>query len=292
MNDPNAEFNAIKTTVIGGLKSALTLAGASGAPLIAPLFAAEAIFRIVQFGRDVKRAQEQIVSGLDRKIRDRDIFREPIYEGMDESAALDFFRPGGLADQNQPSLFSQLQPEVQEIQNFPLSAEAESRRTLMFAHRFLRPIFGTTTFDDPKLDEKYGAWLDPKDPQYGRIARDAARLFIGNEYTRQDLIDRSKKYFLQKLKSEIELEHQAIVNAQQEMAEIFGRLVRGALFGDGQMIDRTLDFAKDLRLVSLDQEIAKFQAEKDNANTSSARKAELTIIISDLIKLKTRISAL
>lgn len=285
----------VQDTVVNGLTGILTMAGVAGGPLIAGGFAAEAIFRVVRLIKGIKAAEVQITAALDAQVRAQDIVREPIYVDIHDVTVWSFFRPDGPAKMFFPLLYTQLQPEIDEIHLSPVAASPKTLRTVRFAFNFLRPAYVTPGQDvrllNRDLDELFGAWLQRDMPEYGRVAREAALLFPNDEFVLKDFAEQSGVYFLDKLKAEMEKHTTLLANAQAEMERTFKSLVFGALFGDNNFTNRTLKFAKDLRTQTLEAEIANLTAKKA-VETDDTVKAALERKIAELTALKERIKAL
>lgn len=286
------KLKSVQDTVVGGLTKSLTLAGVSGVPLLVGGFVAEAVFRVVRLCARIREKQHELEKKMEEAVRDRDIVRQPIYEDIDQAAAWVFFQPAGAAARDFPEIYEQLRPEIEEVVNKPLNARPEARRALLFAYRFLTRVYEQNRFvENPVLDELFGAWIDPGAPQYGHIAREAARLFPDDGMlTPGHLMEAAEDYFLSKLKSEIGELHEIEENAQKEMAKAFKELILGALVGDEGAVARTLKFAKDVRLEKLGEQIDKLKEELKTADKS--RKDWIEQRIKELESLQERIKGL
>jgi|SRR5262245_9008670 len=282
---------AIQNTTLNGLGTALRLAGVAAAPILAATFVTETVFRLVRFVQAVKEKKRQIEDALDRKVRARDILREPIYDTLEDIAIQEFFKRGGFAARNFPEIYLPLRKEAEEWADSSAASET-TKLALRFAFRVLVPVYRTgRQFTSPPLSSEtasllnisFGQLLDPEDGltfQFGRVARDAALLFPDEEYARgfgsefqNQVLTRTSSYFQAKLDTEIKVLAIIKQSAQQEMEKAFKDLVVKAITGDAGFAKQATDFATKLRVQLLKDEIAELTTQITNTPEGPVKEA-------------------
>lgn len=224
-------------------------------PLVTALtFAVGMVFRFIKLGQQVRERKEEAQKLMDAAVRAEGIFRIPVRVKPDRMKLAPFIRRD--LKRIYPIAHEQLQPELKIYGDESHPDWADAAETLRIAAEIIPEVYLDLTFDDnPVLDDLFGKWLDPGNPQFGHMLRELKILMQNEEVS----IPRLKAMLPAYAHEAIKNYHLDLSPGQEEaltaMSEELSGFIFGELVGDSGATAQALSFVVGKRQEALDAEI-------------------------------------
>jgi hypothetical protein len=294
------QLNQLKTSLSSTLGPVLAMAGVANPVSASVLFGIDMVFRFVVLGVQIRQALEQAKKALDKAVRTEGIFRVPIEVDMTFSEVLAFFTRGDC-QLVYPIAYDQFKREREIIVDKKHPEWREAFETLALAYRVLPEVYFDFRFDNsPLLDDLFGKWLDPGNPDFRSLIKEMKPFFSAEDISIGDLMRLLPEY--SKIKLDLmgakldAMTQKAVDDVNRQIHD----LVWSAVFGDSGMAKTTTKFAVNTRIEQIDNQLSELKERKNvlqskpEANRTEAEKKEINQInqrIDDLTKMKERIKS-
>ncbi len=248
------KITRVEETLKSTLNPVFAMAGVANPVVTAVMFGLGIIFRFVRLGAEVRRQNEAAEQALEEAVRAEGIFRMPVNISLNFSTIVNFFM--NECELLYPLAYKQLEPERKILLNKSDPRWKEAFETLELAFRILPDIYFDQKFDDnPVLDDLFGKWLDPGNPDYGGLVREL-RLFMQQDELSIDGLQAMLPSFIRQRLNDMGVEV-ADLSADQlaRVSEEVGGIVTEALTGDEGLLQETLSFAVDKRKENLESRL-------------------------------------
>jgi hypothetical protein len=294
------QLEEMNTSVQAHISPILALAGVANPVAAATVFGVDMLFRFVTLGAAIRDELAKAKKDLDTAIRTQELFRLPVEVSLEESVVVSFFTKGACR-MVYPLAYEQLAEERQTIVDPAHPRWDEAMETLTVAYRLLPDLYHDCTFDEsPMLERLFGAWLDPGNPEFASLFREAKLLVLPPEISIPSLQRLLPSYTRLRLELAGAASDAATAAALAAVNQKIQALVWTTVFGDKGAVTKVTKYAVDRRLEQLNTEIASLEARKaeleaiPEGSRSESQTKELKQVekrITDRKQMKARIEA-
>jgi len=232
-------------------------------PLVTALsFGIGMVFRFIKLGQQVRERKEEAQRLMDAAVRAEGIFRLPVRVEPDRMKMDPFIRRD--LKRIYPIAHEQLQPELKIYGDESHPQWAEAAEILRLAVEVIPEVYLDLKFDDnPVLDDLFGKWLDPGNPQFGHMLRELKILLQNEEVSIPKLKELLPAYAHEAIKHyhlDLSPEQEEALTA---MSEELSGFIFGELMGDSSATSEALSFVVQKREEALDAEIEDLLAKRE-----------------------------
>jgi hypothetical protein len=294
------ELTEVQTGITNIVKPLLTMMGASNPIIAASLFGVEMLFRFLSLGSQIRAAIEAQKKRLEESVRAEGIIRIPVGVSTKFDDVLLFVEHPLFAARH-PLIARQFAREIGILPD-PQSPEfPEALRIMDAVRRVIPRVERDLQFrTDPVMDQVFGMWLDPGQPDFRSLVMEFLVLADKEELSLDGHCAAIPEYVRIKLRAAGARLDQATNEAAKQVNDQISKLIRGTLFGDKGAIKSSVKFAVDRRVEMIDGELNERAARKaaieakPEVQRSEPEKQELKDIAkrtSELTALRTRVTA-
>ncbi len=294
------KFTKVENTLKSTLNPVFAMAGIANPVTAAAMFGLGIIFRFLRIGAQIRRQNEAAAQALEQAVRSEGIFRLPVTVNLNFTTLVNFFL--NECELIYPLAYRQLEPERKILLNKSDPKWKEAFETLELAYRILPEVYFDRTFDDnPVLDDLFGKWLDPGNPDFRSLVRQL-RLFLQQEELSSQGLQAMLPTFVRQRLEDMGVDVQTLTEEQlAAVNEQVGSVVSEALSGDEGLLQETLGFAVKKRQESLQSRLEELAGRKEelqgiaDSQRSQTQFKELEQVsqrISDIESMLSRISTL
>ena len=278
-----------QTTITKGVSTITSLLNLAPGPTAVAGFVAEGIFKAIQLGVSIHKAQQAANASLDLKVRCMDLVRLPVSVNLDQLELQSFY-------ENQMNLaafpaFKQFSSELKEYSDTGGNPSPKTLRILAAAMDLV-PVLqdDPELVDHPDMAGLFGIGLDPTRASIHELVLAYVELFPQGALPYRAHYDRLGDFWKSQLTISLGEIDQAQIAAQTSLNQAIRTLVSNAILDPTSGALATgLAFAKNLKSLAVTDQITDLTAKKAKAKTD-AEKAAIQADIDALTKFKTRLA--